>query len=200
MTLLTFALTRSIETRQEFQQIGEKPEELIGGGDNVVEKPEVKLIVTSTAFAEGQMIPSKHTSDGENTSPDISWQGAPEETKTFVLIAEDPDVPMKGLSLLTFVHWLVYDIPSTITSLPEAITGEETLDNAAKQGKTSLGRIGYAGPRPPFGTHRYYFKVYALDTEIGLKQREATRRKILSAIEGHVLAYGELMGKYKRHR
>ncbi len=166
----------------------------------MAEKPEAKLIVTSTAFAEGQMIPSKHTSDGENVSPDISWQGAPKETKTFVLIAEDPDVPMKGLSLFTFVHWLVYDIPSTITSLPEAITREETLDNVPKQGKTSLGRIGYAGPRPPFGTHRYYFKVYALDTAISLKPREATKRNVLGAIEGHVLAYGELMGRYKRHR
>ena len=166
----------------------------------MAEKPEAKLVVTSTALAEGEMIPSKHTSDGENVSPDISWQGAPEETKTFVLITEDPDVPMKGLSLFTFVHWLVYDIPSAVTSLPEAIAREETLDNGAKQGKTSLGRIGYTGPRPPFGTHRYYFKVYALDTVISLEPRKATRKNVLSAIEGHLLAYGELMGRYKRHR
>jgi len=166
----------------------------------MAEKPEAKLIVTSTAFVEGQMIPSKHTSDGENVSPDISWQGASEETKTFVLIAEDPDVPMKGLSLFTFVHWLVYDIPSIITSLPEAVTREETLDSGAKQGKTSLRRIGYTGPSPPFGTHRYYFRVYALDTAINLKPREATKKKVLTAIRGHVLAYGELMGRYKRRR
>ena len=166
----------------------------------MAEKLKAKLIVTSTAFAEGQMIPSKHTGDGEDVSPDISWQGAPEETKTFVLIAEDPDVPMKGLSLFTFVHWLVYDIPSNISSLPKAITRDEMLDNGAKQGKTSLGRIGYAGPRPPFGTHRYYFKVYALDKAISLKPREATKRNVLRAVEGHILAYGELMGTYKRHR
>ncbi len=166
----------------------------------MAERPQVELTVTSTAFGEGQMIPSKYTSDGENVSPDISWGGAPAETKSFVLIAEDPDIPMKGLSLFTFVHWVVYNIPSAVTSLAEAVPKEETLANGAKQGKMGTGRTGYAGPAPPFGTHRYYFKVYALDTEIGLEPQKATKKNLLKAMEGHVTGYGELMGRYKRHK
>ncbi len=166
----------------------------------MADKLQVELTVTSTAFGEGQMIPSKHTSDGEDVSPDISWGGAPAETKSFVLIAEDPDIPMKGLSLFTFVHWVVYSIPSAVTSLAEAVPKEETLANGAKQGKMGTGRTGYAGPAPPFGTHRYYFKVYTLDSEIDLEPQKATRKNLLKAMEGHVIGYGELMGRYKRHR
>lgn len=166
----------------------------------MADKLQVELTVTSTAFGEGQMIPSKYTSDGENVSPDISWGGAPAETKSFVLIVEDPDIPMKGLSLFTFVHWVVYNIPSTVTSLAEAIPKEEALDSGAKQGKMGAGRTGYAGPAPPFGTHRYYFKVYALDSEIDLEPQKATKKNLLKGMEGHVIGYGELMGRYKRSR
>ena len=166
----------------------------------MAEKSPAQLTVTSTAFGEGQMIPSKYTSDGEDVSPDISWGGAPAETKSFVLIAEDPDIPMKGLSLFTFVHWVVYNMPSAVTSLAEAIPKEETLDSGAKQGKMGTGRTGYAGPAPPFGTHRYYFKVYALDTTIELEPRKATKKNLLRTMEGHVIACGELMGRYRRHK
>jgi len=166
----------------------------------VAEKSQTQLTVTSTAFNHGQMIPSKYTCDGENVSPDISWEGAPIETKSLVLIAEDSDVPMKGLSLFTFAHWVVYNIPPIIASLTEAIPKEETINNEVKQGLTGFRKIGYGGPCPPFGTHRYYFKLYALDTVIELEPRKATKKSLLHIMDGHIIACGELMGRYKRHK
>lgn len=158
------------------------------------------LKVTSLAFEEGGMIPSKHTCDAENVSPHISWEGAPEGTKSFVIIAYDPDVPMRYISIYTWVHWIVYNIPPDISSLTEGIPSDETLDNGAMQGMTSFKKAGYGGPCPPFGTHRYYFRVYALDTTIDLEPRITTKKRVLKAIEGHVLTEGELMGRYRRQR
>ena len=159
---------------------------------------QTKLIVTSTAFGEGETIPSKYTCDGENISLPISWEGIPQNTKSFVIIMDDSDIPIKGISLFTFVHWLAYNIPPGVNSLPEAVPADEMLDNGAKQGLTSLRRIGYTGPCPPFGMHRYHFKVYAVDTMIDLEPRKATNKNVLKAIEGHILASGELMGRYKK--
>jgi len=158
------------------------------------------LKVTSSAFEKGGMIPSKHTCDAENVSPHISWEGAPEGTKSFVIISYDPDVPMRYISIYTWIHWVVYNIPPDLSSLPEGIPEDETLENGAMQGMTSFKKIGYGGPCPPFGTHRYYFKVYALDTTIDLEPKKATKNRVLKAIEGHILAEGELMGRYRRQR
>jgi len=144
------------------------------------------------------MMPGKYTSYGQNISPDISWEGAPQETRSFALIMEDPDVPARAVRLFTFAHWVVYNIPPAVTSLPEALPREEALENGAKQGRNGWGRTGYDGPRPPWGTHRYYFKVYALDTTINLELPRATRKSVLKATEGHILAYGELMARYRR--
>lgn len=152
-----------------------------------------KLSVTSPAFNQDALIPSKYTCDGDDVSPALSWEGAPEETKSFVLISDDPDAPMG-----TWVHWVVYNIPADAAALTEAVAKKEILDNGTKQGISSFGRVGYGGPCPPSGTHRYFFKVYAVNTTLDLDPGEATKEQVLKAIEGHILAYGELMGKYKR--
>ena len=154
-----------------------------------------KLVVTSSAFEHEGMIPSKYTCDGDDISPALSWEDAPKDTKGFVLISDDPDAPMG-----TWVHWVVYTIPTIATQLPEAVAKKEVLDNGTKQGVSSFRDIGYGGPCPPSGTHRYFFKVYAVDTILDINPKDATKDKVLEAIEGHVLAYGELMGKYHRQK
>ena len=154
------------------------------------EKMAIRL--TSTAFNEGEMIPAKYTCDGANVSPPLSWTGAPEKTKSLALIADDPDAPGK-----TWVHWVVYDLPASANSLPENVAKQETISSGGKQGTTDFKKIGYGGPCPPSGTHRYFFKIYALDDETELKPG-ATKDELLKAMEGHTVAQGQLMGKYKR--
>ncbi len=145
-------------------------------------------------------MPVKHTCDGENASPDISWQGAPAGTKSFVIIMEDRDIPARGLSLFAWVHWIVYDIPGNLTSLKEGIPLTASFENGMKQGKTSRRKAGYSGPNPPVGSHRYHFAIYAADILTGLRPEEATKRKILRKLEGHILARGEIVGEYGKRR
>lgn len=161
---------------------------------------DVRLTVTSTAFDDGDMMPSRCTCDGEDMSPNLSWEGAPRQTSTFVLMVEDRIIPVRGRSLLTWVHWLVYNIPSTVTSLPEGLPKGEVLENGARQGMTSFRQLGYGGPCPPLGTHRYLFRVYAVDTSIDLEPGRATKKHVLKALQGHVVGYGELVGTYRRRR
>lgn len=153
---------------------------------------EMRIKVESAAFKEGEVIPRKYTCDGADISPPLSWSGIPEGTKSIALISDDPDAPMG-----TWVHWVVYDLPPNATGLPEKVPSERTLSNGAKQGMTDFRRIGYGGPCPPGGVHRYFFKVYALDTVLNLDPG-ATKKLLLKAMEGHVLGEGELVGKYKR--
>lgn len=150
--------------------------------------------VTSSAFTEGGSIPSKYTCDGANVSPPLKWTSIPDATKSIALISDDPDAP-RG----TWVHWVVYDLPASLRELPEAVPPDKTLANGGKQGTNDFGKIGYGGPCPPSGTHRYFFKVYALDKALGLAPG-ATKAQLLKAMEGHVLAEGQLMGKYARTR
>lgn len=150
----------------------------------------VKLI--SSVFIEGETIPVKHTCDGKDVSPPLSWSGAPEGTKSFALICDDPDAPMG-----TWVHWVIYNIPDIVTSLPEGVPTNESVMGNVLQGITDFRRIGYGGPCPPGGTHRYYFKIYALDTVLTLPAG-ATKSELLKAMEGHILAEGQLMGRYSR--
>lgn len=157
-----------------------------------------KLVVTSSAFKDGEMIPSRYTLNGGNASPDISWKGAPNDCKSFVVIATDHDIPMSKLRLFTWNHWVVYNIPPDVRLLPEAVSAIQNLDNGAKQGMNSFRKTGYGGPCPPFGTHRYYFKVYAVDIKIDLEPKDAVKKKVLKAIKGHILSEGVLMGKYRR--
>ncbi|NIA16910.1 MAG: YbhB/YbcL family Raf kinase inhibitor-like protein [Planctomycetes bacterium] len=150
------------------------------------------LTVTSPAFTEGSMIPSKYTCDGRNISPLLKWDNVPSGTKTFALISDDPDAPVG-----VWVHWVMWNIPADTKELAENLPTEKNLPDGSKQGITDFQRHGYGGPCPPSGTHRYYFKVYALDTELDLPNT-ATKKDLLKAIQGHILAQGQLMGKYKK--
>ena len=153
-------------------------------------KMEIKI--TSSAFEDGGMIPAKYTCDGADISPPLRWDVVSEGTKSIALICDDPDAPIG-----TWVHWVLFNLPADTKELAENIPPDKTLPNGAKQGITDFGRNGYGGPCPPSGTHRYFFKVYALDTQIDLTS-SANKAQLLKAMEGHILGQGQLMGKYKR--
>ncbi len=149
--------------------------------------------VTSTAFKEGGSIPAKYTCDGQNVSPPLAWNGIPDGTKSIALIADDPDAPSKP-----WVHWVVYGLPPSLRELPENVPPSESiLGNGGRQGMTDYGKIGYRGPCPPGGTHRYFFKVYALDSDLHLEPG-LTKAQLLKEMEKHVIAEGQLMGTYAR--
>lgn len=153
-------------------------------------KMEIKI--TSSAFNEGEMIPAKHTCDGQDVSPALKWHGIPDGTKSIALICDDPDAP-RG----TFVHWVLYNLPANVNELAEGAPSSETLPNGAKQGITDFGKVGYGGPCPPSGTHRYFFKIYALDKKIETNDT-MDKAKLLTEMKDHILAQGQLMGKYQR--
>ena len=148
--------------------------------------------ITSTAFTEGGMIPKQYTCDAEDVSPDLTWTDVPEGTKSLALICDDPDAPMG-----TWVHWVLFNLPPDIRELPAEIPSDKTLIDNARHGKNDFGKLGYGGPCPPGGTHRYFFKLYALDTVIDHKSG-ITKAQLLEAMAGHILDEGQLMGKFKR--
>jgi Raf kinase inhibitor-like YbhB/YbcL family protein len=150
----------------------------------------LKLI--SRAFPHEDTIPDKYSKDGGNISPDLEWMGVPDGTKSLALIVDDPDAP-SGV----FVHWLVYGIPPGILELKEDLPGTETLPNGARQGRNGFGEIGYGGPQPPSGVHRYFFRLYALDQDPPLRAG-ASREELDQAIKGHTIEKAELMGRYRR--
>ncbi|MDD5569587.1 MAG: YbhB/YbcL family Raf kinase inhibitor-like protein [Bacteroidales bacterium] len=152
----------------------------------------MKIVLKSNGFNDGEMMPAKFTCDGENISPQLSWDSVPEKTKTFAIICDDPDAPMRA-----WVHWVIFNIPANMKELKEGMKKNSILENGIKQGTTDFGETGYGGPCPPSDTHRYYFKIYALDCELNLKV-DATKEQLLKAMEGHILAEGELIGKYRR--
>ena len=154
----------------------------------------MNLRIYSSAFEDGGMIPSKYTCDGADISPPLAWSGLPEGTKSIAIINDDPDAPMG-----TWVHWVIYNIPPTAQGLAEDIKRVEKLPDGTLQGKNSWGRIGYGGPCPPGGTHRYFFKIYALDKMLNLKPG-ATKEELLTAMKGHILAQAQFYGKYSRKR
>jgi len=153
---------------------------------------QMAMTVSSAAFEEGEMIPRQYTCDGPNISPPLVWSGTPEGTASLALICDDPDAPAG-----TWVHWVLYNIPADTTGVGERIPAEESLADGARHGVTDFRTFGYGGPCPPSGTHRYYFKLYALDTKFELSGR-VTKEALLRAMEGHILAQGQLMGKYQR--
>lgn len=147
----------------------------------------------SEAFSASERIPREYTGDGSNISPPLTWSPPPYGTHSLVLICEDPDAP-RG----TWTHWVLYNLPADAQEIPAALTPEGDLENGARQGQNDFGKLGYGGPAPPPGKpHRYFFKLYALDTVLHLKAG-ATRAQVLKAIDGHVLGSGELMGSYGR--
>lgn len=152
----------------------------------------VSFSVKTAAFSEGAAIPKKYTCDGSDISPALEWSGVPAATKTLALIADDPDAPIG-----TWTHWIAWNI-SPDRSLPEGVQKTETLPDGTWQGKNDFRRIGYGGPCPPAGkAHRYFFKLYALDTKLELKPG-ASRSELESSMKSHVLAEVQLMGTYGR--
>lgn len=150
--------------------------------------------ITSTAFVQGGQIPPKYTTNGDNISPPMAWSSAPQKTKSFTITCEDPDA--SGFGGGAFFHWIIFDIPGNVTQLAEGITNQRTLDNGAKQGTNDLGTIGYTGPSPPSGTHRYSFKIYAIDVMLNLEPG-ATKQQVNKAMQGHILGQTQITGKYR---
>jgi Raf kinase inhibitor-like YbhB/YbcL family protein len=151
------------------------------------------ITVNSTAFREVQTIPPQYTADGKNVSPPLRWSDPPPKTKSFALICDDPDAP-RG----TWVHWVLVNLPRDRRELEEAVPAQELLPGGAKQGTNDFGKVGYGGPSPPPGKpHRCFFKLYALDTLLELAPG-VTKDQLVAAMRGHVLAEGQLMGKYGR--
>lgn len=150
--------------------------------------------LTSPAFKESGAIPKKHTCEGADVSPALRWTAPPAGTRSFALIADDPDAPVG-----TWVHWVVFNIPADQRELPEGVSAsQETLPSGALQGVNDFRRVGYGGPCPPPGKpHRYYFKLYALDSQLELKPR-ATKAQVLEACKRHILAEAQLMGRFGR--
>jgi hypothetical protein len=148
--------------------------------------------VSSPAFQEGGMIPERYTCDGDDISPPLNWEAVPAGTKSMALIVDDPDAPGG-----TFVHWVLYDLPADLDGLPENLPPGKGFPIGGGEGINSTNKTGYEGPCPPRGTHRYFFKVYALDEKLNLPAGE-TKDRLLEAMEGHILGQGQLMGRYKR--
>lgn len=147
----------------------------------------------SSALASGGEIPVQYTCDGADRSPPLRWADPPEQTRSFALIADDPDTPGG-----TWVHWVLYAVPAGLRELAEGIPARETVPGVGSQGLNDFQKVGYGGPCPPRGpAHRYFFRLYALDTEVTLPPRK-TKADLLKAIERHVLGQSELMGHYKR--
>lgn len=153
----------------------------------------MSFTLTTSAFKEGETIPTKYTCVGQDVSPPLQWSSPPQGTKSLVLIADDPDAPVG-----TWVHWVFFNIPQNEGQLPEGVPPKEIFPKGGRQGLNDFKRIGYGGPCPPPGKpHRYFFKLYALGTTLDLKPR-ATKSQVLEACKSHVLAEAQLMGRFGR--
>jgi len=162
-------------------------------GNNAIAKEGLTMQIKSTAFEENGLIPKKYTCDGSDVSPPLTWTKPPAGTKGIALICDDPDAPMG-----TWVHWVIYGLSPETTSLPEGVPTQKEVLGGIKQGINDFRKIGYGGPCPPRGpAHRYFFKVYALDIELNLPAG-ATKKDVEKAMKGHILAEGQLVGRYGR--
>lgn len=153
------------------------------------------LQLTSSAFQPEGNIPARFTCEGEGISPELTWKNPPLRTKSFALIVHDPDAPRSG----GFTHWVVYNIPAAVTHIPQGASKGDNLEGGGTQGRNDAGKIGYMGPCPPSGAHRYYFYLYALDTQLDL-QPGATKEELEKAMKGHLVDRAELMGRYKKEK
>jgi Raf kinase inhibitor-like YbhB/YbcL family protein len=193
--VLTLAATAQLKPGPKFNT--EYDAKSAGGQNSPNKTPMVRggrmaFTLSSGAFQNGEAFPRDFTCDGSDASPALSWTGAPDGTKAFALIVDDPDAP-GGV----FTHWIIYDIPGDATSLPQGMPKTE-IASGARQGRNSFGKIGYGGPCPPPGKpHRYFFRLHALSKPLGLKSG-ATKQDVERAISGSVLGTAELMGKYGR--
>jgi Raf kinase inhibitor-like YbhB/YbcL family protein len=156
------------------------------------------LTLTSPAFKPGGEIPVKHTCEGADTSPPLEWSGVPARAKSLALIVDDPDAPDPKAPKMTYVHWVLYNIPRATTRLAEG-AAKGGLAPGTREGKNDWKRTGYGGPCPPIGRHRYFFKLYALDTELP-DLGAPTKQQLEKAFEGHVIEKAELIGTYEKKR
>ncbi len=154
--------------------------------------------LTSSAFTQGSEIPQVHTCEGADTSPPLAWSEAPAGTKSFALIVDDPDAPDPAKPKMTWVHWVLYNIPATTTQLPAAVASA-ALPPGTREGTNDWKRTGYGGPCPPIGRHRYFFKLYALDCELP-DLHQPTKAELENAMTGHILAQTQLMGTYQKKK
>ena len=156
------------------------------------------LSIRSTAFEDGGEIPKVHTCEGKDTSPALEWSGVPAGAKSLALVVDDPDAPDPAAPKMTWVHWVLYDIPASATGLPED-EGSSGVPDGALPGQNDWKRTGYGGPCPPIGRHRYFHKLYALDIVLPDLDRPS-KEKLLGAMKGHVLGEAELVGIYQKSR
>ena len=156
----------------------------------------ITLILRSGAFSDGGEIPVKYTCMGKDVSPQLTWQGVPAETKSLVLIVDDPDAPDPNNPRMTWVHWVVYNIPVAAEGLPEEASSHN-LPPGTEQGVNDWNNVGYGGPCPPIGRHRYFHKLYALDTMLTITGK-ANKAKIEAAMQGHIIDSTELMGTFAK--
>ncbi|MGH7475120.1 MAG: YbhB/YbcL family Raf kinase inhibitor-like protein [Longimicrobiales bacterium] len=154
------------------------------------------LRISSSAFEPSGSIPQKHTCEGEDSSPPLAWSGAPDGTRSFALIVDDPDAPDPRAPKRTWVHWVVVDLPADADGVVEDAS-RRGLPAGARQGLNDWDRKGWGGPCPPVGRHRYFFKLYALDTTLAALAAP-TKSELEPALDGHVLAYAELVGTYEK--
>ena len=156
----------------------------------------MQFTVSSPAFADGAQIPREHTCEGADTSPPLAWQGLPAGTTSLALIVDDPDAPDPAAPRMTYVHWVLYNLPPDIAGLPAGLRNDR-LPPGAQAGLNDWGQPGYGGPCPPIGRHRYFHKLYALDTLLTGLDRP-TKQQLEAAMAGHVLAWAELVGTYRK--
>jgi len=149
--------------------------------------------IKSAVFGDNELMPAKYTCKGEDVSPPLTWKDLPQGTKSIAVICDDPDAPF-----VTWVHWVIYNVPADASGLPEGIPPKEKLPNGSLQGKNSFRKIGYGGPcPPPGGPHRYFFKIYALDSPLEVKAGLG-KKELLNAMQGHLLGKTQIIGKFKR--
>lgn len=156
------------------------------------------LTITSTAFSHNGAIPARYTCDGRDISPSLAWSGLLAGAKSLVLIVDDPDAPDPKAPKMTWVHWVLYNIPPEAAGLPEQVTAAQ-LPAGTREGRNDWGRTGYGGPCPPIGRHRYFHKLHALDIvlpDLG----HPTKARLEQAMQGHIMASAELVGTYQRSR
>jgi Raf kinase inhibitor-like YbhB/YbcL family protein len=163
---------------------------------NGKEKRAMDITLTSPSFAHMGTIPAKHTCEGADLSPALGWTNVPKEAKSLVLIVDDPDAPDPKAPRMTWVHWILYNIPPDSSGLPEAVTAKD-LPQGTLEGMSDFKRTGYGGPCPPIGRHRYFFKLYALDTLLP-DLKAPKKADLLGAMEGHILTRHELIGTYEK--
>lgn len=154
------------------------------------------LVLKSTAFEQGGIIPLKYTCEGDDVAPPLEWEGVPENTRSLVLIVDDPDAPDPAAPRMTWVHWVVYNLPADVNGLPEGATAK-MLPGGTQQGLNDWNKASYGGPCPPIGRHRYYHKLYALDTVLE-GMGSPTKAEVEAAMQGHIIAQAELIGTYKK--